>query len=182
MPERGHHKLCPSSRMKETGSYQHGMFEDDVQISLSWKPNNQFQTSTFTLTSKKGVHALLVVSERRYQTIFFFWQILVILSMQSLRNAFNLKTVTHLSLSCHVFTLFPVYFLCILLIFACQKILSERTSNQLRKTAGESAGIWQISFRFMFRYLQRSFSLKWTIITYGEGQQATEWIWNVSGV
>lgn len=130
---------------------------------------------------KESMHCLWSLKED-IKPFFFFWQILVILSMQSLRNAFNLKTVTHLSLSCHVFTLFPVYFLCILLIFACQKILSERTSNQLRKTAGESAGIWQISFRFMFRYLQRSFSLKWTIITYGEGQQATEWIWNVSGV
>lgn len=72
----------------------------------------------------------------------------------------NLKTATHLSLSCHVFTLFPVYFLYILLIFICQKIPSGSTSNQVKKTAGESAEIWQTSFRFMFRYLQRSFSLK----------------------
>lgn len=64
-----------------------------------------------------------------------------------------LKTGTHLSLSCNVFTHFLVHFLYIWLIFACQKIPPGSTSNQFKKTAGESAEIWQMVFRLMIRYI-----------------------------
>lgn len=52
----------------------------------------------------------------------------------------SLETATHLSLSCNVFTLFPLDFCYILLIFAWQKIPSGCTPNQLKKSRKEVLG------------------------------------------
>ena len=63
-----------------------------------------------------------------------------------------LKTGTHLSLSCNIIIHFLVQFHYIWLVFDCQKISPASTSNQMKKTAGESAEIWQMAFRLMIRY------------------------------